>query len=136
MSTTAEKTANLSSDRAPAPVERPRERVRVVAPYVDVYETKDAYHLRADVPGVAEKDLDVSVEKDRLTIVGRVEMPQREGMRLRFGELRSREYRRSFGLADDIDRDRIEAKLENGVLYLTLPKREDVRPRRITVQAA
>lgn len=135
MSTTAEKTANLSSDRAPAPVERPRERVRVVAPYVDVYETKDAYHLRADVPGVAEKDLDVSVEKDRLTIVGRVEMPQREGMRLRFGELRSREYRRSFGLADDIDRDRIEATQSNGILRLVLPKAEPAKAKKVQVKS-
>ncbi|MEW6271895.1 MAG: Hsp20/alpha crystallin family protein [Thermodesulfobacteriota bacterium] len=133
MSTTGQ---DLGSDRAPARVERPRGPRRVVAPYVDVYETDDAFHVTADVPGVAESDLDVTVEKDRLTIVGRTEPPQREGMRLRVAEFGGRELQRGFSLPDGIDRERIDAKLENGVLRLTLPKSAAIRPRRIAVQPA
>jgi HSP20 family molecular chaperone IbpA len=131
MSTTGQ---DLSSDRAPARIERSRTARRIVAPYVDVYETEDAFVVTADVPGVAESALEVTVEKDRLSILGRPDTPERNGLRVRLAEFGGHEFQRGFTLPDGVDRDRIEASFKNGVLRLTLPKSESLRPRRISVQ--
>ncbi len=120
----------------PAKVERRSGLRRVYAPRVDVYESPEAYVVVADVPGVPESGLEINAEKDRLTIDGRVPPIERNGYRLRFTDQPSGDYHRSFTLPDSVDRERIEAKLSNGVLRLTLPKREAHRPRKITVQPA
>lgn len=120
----------------PAKVERRPALRRVYAPRVDVYESPEAFVVTADVPGVPEDGLEITVEKDRLTIDGRVPAVERNGYRLRFAEHPAGDYHRSFTLPDTVDRERIEAKLANGVLRLTLPKREADRPRKITVQPA
>jgi HSP20 family molecular chaperone IbpA len=101
---------------------------------VDVYETKDAFVVVADVPGVTDGSLDVTLEKDQLTIEARVEPVRRENHRLRLVESAGGGFLRTFALPDGIDRERIAATVKNGVLRLTLPKSEAVRPRRIVVQ--
>jgi HSP20 family protein len=91
-----------------------------VTPSVDVFENKDEVLLVADLPGVESSGLRVDVEEERLVI---------EATRGEF------DYRRAFVMPDGIDRDKIEAKLQNGVLELHLPKAAAIKPRRIEVKA-
>jgi len=123
--------------RAPEQSERQQARPRpFAAPRVDVHETSDAFVVTADVPGVAESALEVTVEKDQLTIAGRVEPLRRENHRLRLAESAGGGFLRTFALPEGIARERIAATVKNGVLRLTLPKSEAVRPRKIVVQPA
>jgi HSP20 family protein len=115
---------------------QPNARRPYVAPRVDVYETSDAFVVTADVPGASESALDITLEKDRLTIEAPVDLPRRDDHRLRLAESSAGGYMRSFALPDGIDRDRIAANVKDGILSLTLPKSDAVRPRKITVQAA
>ena len=132
MNATAQDTqhhAHAPQERAQAPSPQP-----YVAPRVDVHETQDAYVVTADVPGVSESTLDITLEKDQLAIEGRVESSPRDGHRLRLAESTAGGFRRNFTVPEGIDRDRISATVKNGVLNLTLPKSAAVRPRKIAVQ--
>lgn len=105
-------------------------------PDVDIYERKDAFIIVADVPGVSEKDVDIQVEDDVLTIEATTSPEPHEGHELLYGEHdEAGVYRRSFTITSDINRDGISAQLKNGVLRLTLPKAEQVQPRKISVKA-
>ena len=110
----------------------------VYAPAVDVLETKDAFVVVADLPGVAEGAIDITVKEHVLSLHARREPIEKPGLRRVFaeGEVRPVEYRRSFTLTDRIDPERIEATLKNGTLRLTIAKREELKPRRVAVQAA
>lgn len=122
---------------AEAPVAAATERPRfVVSPAVDIVETPTAYVLTADVPGVREEDIEVTVERNLLTLSARRPSSARAEHRRLLGELVHGDYRRSFTLPERIDRDAIVAALKNGVLTLTVPKAPALLPRRITVQAA
>lgn len=122
-----------SESQVPAQAERQARPRAFAAPRVDVHETADAFVVTADVPGVAESALDITLEKDQLTIEGRVEPVRRDQHRLRLAESAGGGFLRTFALPDGIDRDRIAATVKNGVLRLTLPKSEAVRPRKIVV---
>ena len=110
-------------------VEAPR---RIIPP-VDIYETPNDIVLVADLPGVAKDDLRLDTDNDELTIVGAFKEHNGGGKRL-IDECVYGEYSRTFTLGDTIDRQKITAKLENGVLTLTLPKHEKVKPRKITIE--
>lgn len=99
------------------------ERVRAVAPAVDVFEGPDAILVQADLPGVAAEDLAVRLEKDELSFVAR---------RRDLGE--ALEYRRTFAIPPDVDGDGITASLARGVLELKLPRKASARPRQIPIQ--
>ena len=104
---------------------------------VDIREVEDGYVLEADLPGLAEKDIDVKVENDILTLSSVHEEKkeeERDGYLMR--ERRTAGFRRSFYLAKDIDREKIEAKLENGLLTVHLHKSETAKPRQIEVKKA
>jgi len=110
---------------------------RVVhAPRVDVRETSDAFHVVADLPGVDQDGVEVTVEKDVLNIVARTKREVPEGYRRVYGSAAATEYRRAFTLSERIDRDGIQATLKLGTLRLTVPKAREALPRRISVQAA
>ena len=107
------------------------------APAVDIVEEKDRFLLRADVPGVAPGDIDVSMEDGVLTIAGErhtEKHEEAEGIK-RFERVSGRFYRR-FTLPDTADADGIGARSANGILEVSIPKRAEVQPRRITVEAA
>ena len=112
----------------------PASALPATTPAVDVYESPDGYLLVADLPGVARDDLDVEVDGNVLSIVGRRTLAN-EGQTLHraFGSV---EFRRSFRLPKVADIDELSAKLEAGVLTLTVPKRPESRPRRIEVAIA
>jgi HSP20 family protein len=104
---------------------------------VDIRETEDGYVVEADLPGLTEKDIDVKVENDILTLSSAREEKkeeQRNGYLMR--ERRSASFRRSFYLPQDIDREKIEARLENGLLTVHLHKSEAAKPRQIEVKKA
>lgn len=103
-----------------------------VSPRVNITETKDGYLLEAEMPGVNKDGLEISLEGHELTLVGRRpgECP---GCELVYRESTNRDFRRVFVLDPTIDSTRIEAKMDNGVLHLHLPKAEQLKPRRITV---
>jgi HSP20 family protein len=102
------------------------------APSASVVEAGDGYTLEIEMPGVNKDGLEISVENNELTIVGRRSHPGVEGM-LIHRESRSENYRRAFELDPSIDADKITAKIDQGVATLTLPKAEHVKPRKIAV---
>jgi HSP20 family protein len=104
-----------------------------VMPAASVMENGDSYLLQVEMPGVNKEGLEISVENNELTITGRRSMPAIEGT-LIHRESRSENYRRAFELDPSIDTAKIGAKIEQGVLTLTLPKAEQVKPRKIAVE--
>ncbi len=121
-----------STESKPATTANGTSRVNYLTPLANILETKDAYVLEAELPGVTKDGLEVSVENGELTLVGRRSAAVPE-CRTVYRESRGLDYRRSFELDPAIDTTRIEAKLDQGVLTLTLPKAEFVKPRKITV---
>jgi HSP20 family protein len=105
-------------------------------PPVNVWEDDEAYHLEAELPGLKREDLDVQVrQRNQLTIQGeRKPDPALQGAWHR-RERGTGRFQRTFSLPVPVDADKVEARLENGVLHLTLPKAAEARPRRITVKA-
>ena len=109
--------------------------VSTVIPQVDISESEDNYLLEADLPGLSEKDIDVKVENDLLTVSSNVEKEEKrkeKGFLVR--ERSSRSFCRSFVLPKDVDRDGIVAKFNNGVLQLSMPKAEAAKPKQISVK--
>ena len=103
-----------------------------IAPAATVLENADGYTLEVEMPGVSKENLEMWVESNELTIVGRRSMPSVEGTLLH-RESRQENFRRAFELDPSIDAEKISAKIEQGVVTLTLPKAEQVKPRKITV---
>ena len=104
---------------------------------VDVREDEGRYVLEADLPGMSEKDVEVKVENDLLTLASKKEADREEkrnGYLLR--ERRASSFHRSFVLPSDVDREHIQARLENGLLVVELPKTEAAKPRQIEVKKA
>jgi HSP20 family protein len=103
-----------------------------VSPRVNITESKDGYLLEAEMPGVSKDGLEIALEGSELAIVGR-RREEVQGLDLLYRESANRDYRRVFVLDPTIDTSNIEAKMENGVLKLHLPKAEKVKPRKITI---
>ena len=103
-----------------------------VVPPASVIEAGDGYVLEVEMPGVDKDGLDISVENNELTIVGRRSLPVVEGT-LVHHESRPENFRRTFELDPSIDANKISAGIEQGLVTLTLPKAEHVKPRQITV---
>lgn len=119
----------------PEGVERTTPR-RVFKPDVDIMEQKDDTVLTADLPGVDERSLDITLEKNIITIRGTVAPEIPAGYRLVYGEYAVGDYERAFTLSDEVDKDRIQATIKNGVLKLILPKAAAAKARKIAVSAA
>jgi HSP20 family molecular chaperone IbpA len=111
-----------------APVER-----RVFTPPIDIFETDEGLVLRADLPGVTAETLDLQVQDNKLTLFGRAEAGLPDSDALRHQEFESGDFLRSFILSDEVDHERIQANLSNGVLVVVLPKSAQSEPRRIQV---
>jgi len=121
---------------APSPVETERTRNRkVYVPKVDIIETGDAMVIYADMPGVDDKSVEVTLEKNVLTITGTVGPQEFAGRSICYAEYDVGDYERAFTVSDEMDRDRIEASVKNGVLKLILYKAAQVEARKIAVRA-
>jgi len=103
-----------------------------VSPEVNIFEAGDGYVLEAEMPGVNKEGLEITLDGNEITIVGYRHVPALAGAPL-FRESQSTDYRRVFELDPAIDTSKIAAKMEQGVLTLTLPKSEKVKPRKIKV---
>jgi HSP20 family molecular chaperone IbpA len=114
--------------------ERTRDRVAFV-PRADIYETDDEIVIVADMPGVDQSTVDITLENNVLSINGYVETAQPEGYSLAYAEYREGDYQRAFTLSDQIDREGIEATVKHGVLRLLLPKVTEARVRKIAIKA-
>ncbi|MCO5397932.1 Hsp20/alpha crystallin family protein [Ralstonia soli] len=106
-----------------------------LAPPVDIFENRQAITLFADLPGVPREKLDVRVQDGTLTVDAELMVPTPTGLRLQHGEVRHPHFSRTFVLSPDFDASRIDAQLRDGVLKLTIPRREEAKPRRIEVHA-
>ena len=103
-----------------------------ITPAATVLENVDGYTLQVEMPGVSKENLEMWVENNQLTILGRRAMPAVQGTLLH-RESRSENFRRSFELDPSIDSGKISAQIDQGVVILTLPKAEQVKPRKIAV---
>jgi HSP20 family protein len=124
MKATLKKEAPRKAERVPAE--------EFISPEVNICETKDGYVLEAEMPGVNKDGLEITLENNELTIIGRRNNETVPGEPL-FRERSTANFRRVFELDPAIDTGRINAKVNQSVLTLTLPKSEQVKPRKITV---
>jgi len=130
----AEKTKNVQKKEAENEdrIERTRS-AKIYVPDVDIIERKDDIVLLADMPGVDESGIDITLEKNILTIYGRVDAEIPEPLRIIHAEYGIGDYQRSFTLSGEINRDNIRATIKDGLLKLTLPKAEPLKAKKITV---
>ena len=131
---TSQKETTKREAQTPTEVERTQNR-KVYLPNVDIYERGDNTILLADMPGVDEKSVDINLEKNLLTITGTIGINSYGDHRLAYSEYDIGDYERAFTLSNEIDIDRIEASVKNGVLRLILPKAEAAKPKKIAVKA-
>jgi HSP20 family molecular chaperone IbpA len=108
----------------------------VFTPAVDIFETEKKITLLADMPGVKAESLNIDLHENVLGLDGDVQSPEGEDEVDVFKEYRTGKYHRQFTLSQVIDQSKIEAKMKDGVLRLTLPKVEAATPRKITVESA
>lgn len=103
-------------------------------PAVNVYETDDEYRLRADLPGVDPKDMDLSVAENTVTLTGKREDEQ-EDVRYYRRERPVGSFTRTVTLAERIDADKVKAEYKNGVLSVIVPKTQAAKPKSIAIKA-
>jgi HSP20 family protein len=105
---------------------------RVYIPLTDIYETEDIYSLKMEIPGVKKENLDIVIDKKELRITAKAEKTDNIE-NIRYSEFSDRDFHRVFKIGYDIDRNRVDANLENGILTLKLHKSEDVKPKKIAI---
>jgi HSP20 family molecular chaperone IbpA len=115
-------------------MERTRSR-RSFVPRADIYETENEIIVLTDIPGANKDTVDIMLEKNVLTITGYVEPAIPSGFEIAYAEYEEGDYQRSFRLSDEIDRDKIEAVVSEGVLRLRLPKVREAKTKKITVKS-
>ena len=114
-------------------MERTRSR-RSFVPRADIFETDKEIILLADVPGANKNTVDITLEKNVLTINAFIEPTIPSGFDVAYAEYEEGDYQRSFRLSDEIDRDKIDAIVSEGVLRLRLPKSQEARIKKISVK--
>jgi HSP20 family protein len=119
--------------QVPVEMERTRNR-KVYVPKVDIIETADAMILYADMPGTDEKSVDVTIEKNVLTITAGAAPQEYPGRSAVYAEYDVGDYERAFTISDEIDREKIEAVVKNGLLKLILRKAPQSQAKKITVR--
>ena len=125
-------------DRRPPAAEMaaPRGSIPLLTPAVDIYETPAGLVLEADLPGVADQDLTIRLEDNVLNLRGNVTPTLPPGAKVLHEEYRPGDFARSFILNDEVDRTRITASLQDGVLRVTLPRAERSRTRKIEIKTS
>lgn len=115
--------------------ERTRE-TRLFVPRVDIYETKDDIHLIADIPGADQDSIEITLEKNILTIEARVVTEKPVDFSLTYAEYGVGDFKRKFTLSNEIDKERINAVVKDGVLSLKMPKAGPAKAQKIEVKSA
>ena len=114
--------------------EKPREEEFALVPPVDIFEDKHGITVQGEMPGVSKERLKVQADRNSLTIEGDVAIDMPQEMEALYADVRSTRYRRSFVLSGELETDRIEANLKDGLLTVQIPKRAEFRPRKIEVR--
>ncbi len=122
-----------SESAPPPPPEYPVEQI-VFTPPIDIYETAEGLVLQADLPGVASESLELQIQNNKLSLYGKVSSSVPPDARLIHQEYQVGHFLRSFILSDEVDHERISAKLNQGVLEVVLPRLPKPEPRRIQIQ--
>lgn len=132
-------TKELEVQKEELPTTEEAERTRdcqCFVPRADIYEIDDQIVIVADIAGASEDSIDITLEKDILTINAYVDPEEFEGYALAFSEYEVGDYQRSFRISDEIDREQISATVKDGVLRIFLPKAAEALSRKISVKAA
>ena len=111
-----------------------REHEYALIPAADIFEDADGISVVLDMPGVSKDRLHVKADGNSLVVEGDAEIPMPEGMEAVYADVNAAHYRRSFGLTSELDAERIEAGLKDGVLTVRLPKAPEAQPRKIPVK--
>ena len=120
---------------ASAPSQQPgRASEAVIRAPVDIFEDRDGITLVTDMPGVSKERLTVRVDADTLVLEGQAHFDLPEHSEALHADVRSSSYRRNFVLSRELDTANIQAQLKDGVLQVRIPKRAELRPRKIEVQ--
>lgn len=107
-----------------------------IRPPVDIWEDKEGITLCADMPGVSKDRLNLRIDGTNLIVEGQVQFELPEKAEALYADVRSSLYRRSFALSGELETAKIEASLKDGVLTVRIPKRAELRPRKIEVQGS
>ena len=107
---------------------------RTMRPPVDIFEDSTGITVQADMPGVSKDRLEVHIDNDTLSIDGTADISMPEGMEPLYADIRSTHYQRSFSLSRELDGEKVDATLKDGVLTLRIPKREQYQPRKVEVR--
>jgi HSP20 family molecular chaperone IbpA len=134
MSETKSETGAVTTSQSTQP-RATAEAMNTLRPRVNIFEDAEGITLEADMPGVSKDRLQVQVDKDTLLVEGDVQLALPEAMEAVYADVRATRYSRSFALSGELDVDHIDASLKDGVLRLRIPKREEVRPRKIEIRA-
>ena len=110
--------------------------VTVLRPPIDISEDAEGITLVADMPGVSKEHLNLKVDSDSLTLEGEASIEMPEGMDALYADVRSTRYERSFTLSGELETGEIDASLQDGVLRVRIPKRSEMRPRKIEIRTS
>lgn len=125
-------TNNLVRENNDNAIARHEESEKFITPVASVHDAPEGYTLELEMPGVSKDGLEISIENNELSIVGRKQVAAPGGTAIH-RESRPHHYRRTFEIDPSIDTAKISARISQGVVTLTLPKAEEVKPRRIAV---
>ena len=106
-----------------------------IRPLVDIFETADGITLQADMPGVSKEGLNLRVDGTSMVVEGTIGIVPDQKMSALYADVRSTLYRRSFVLGNELETANIDANLKDGVLTIRIPKRPELRPRKIEVRS-
>lgn len=113
-----------------------REPELALRPAVDIFEDAEGITVLADMPGVTRDRLNVQVDKNNLLIEGDAQIDVPEGMEALYADVHATHYRRAFSLSSELEAEKVDASLKDGVLTLRIPKRAELQPRKIEVRTA
>lgn len=113
-------------------IQENRNKNRFLIPNSDILETDDNYFINIEMPGISKDNLNITIEDDQLIISGE-SVNDNSDKDIQYREFRSCDFERVFSIGNEIDRSKIDAQLENGILEIKLNKSEDTKPRKIQI---
>lgn len=125
----------MATQLAQKPEQNVKKTDYVITPPVDIYETDNEYVLKADMPGVAKDNVNITFNNNELEITGKVDEQYTSNENMTYREYTLFNYYRKFVVSNAINPEGISALLENGVLTIKLPKREEAKPKKIEIKA-
>jgi len=123
---------NLAASES-KPMQKSNTNLQTLRPPVNIFEDAEGITLEADMPGVSKDRLQLEMDRDSLLIEGDTQLDMPDGTEAHYADIRATRYSRSFALSHELETERVDASLKDGVLRLHIPKRAEVRPRKIEV---